>query len=96
MATARCHRKDKADNRGVAEGQDGYVDGTTGLHVGIHFLKKRLYFQNVRGISMAALKPGDKAPDFSLTDQNDKLHQLTEYNGRKLFLFFYPKANTSG
>jgi len=28
--------KDKADNRGVAEGEDGYFNGTTGLPVGIH------------------------------------------------------------
>ncbi len=28
--------KDKADNRGVAEGQDEYINGTTGLPVGIH------------------------------------------------------------
>jgi hypothetical protein len=37
IATARCHPKDKADNRGVAEGEDGYFNGTTGLPVGIHF-----------------------------------------------------------
>jgi hypothetical protein len=28
---------EKADNRGVAEGEDGYFNGTTGLPVGIHF-----------------------------------------------------------
>ena len=36
IATARCHPKDKADNRGVAEGEDGYFNGATGLPVGIH------------------------------------------------------------
>jgi hypothetical protein len=36
MATARCHPKDKADNRGVAEGEDGYFNETAGLPVGIH------------------------------------------------------------
>ena len=35
-ASARCHPKDRADNRGVAEGEDGYFNGTTGLPVGIH------------------------------------------------------------
>ena len=35
--TVRCHPEDKADNRGVAEGEDGYFNGTTGLPVGIHF-----------------------------------------------------------
>ena len=36
IATARCHPKEKADNRGVAEGEDGYFNGTTDLPVGIH------------------------------------------------------------
>jgi hypothetical protein len=36
IATARCHPKGKADNRVVAEGEDGYFNGTTGLPVGIH------------------------------------------------------------
>ena len=36
-ATARCDPTEKADNRGVAEGEDGYLNGTTGLPVGIHF-----------------------------------------------------------
>jgi len=35
-ATARCHPKDMADNRGVAEGEDGYFNGTTGLPLGVH------------------------------------------------------------
>ncbi len=36
IATARCHPRNKADNRGVAEGEDEYFNGTTGLPVGIH------------------------------------------------------------
>ena len=40
IATARCHPRDKADNRGVAEGEDGYFNGTTGLPVGIHSRKQ--------------------------------------------------------
>ena len=45
---------------------------------------------------MATLKSGDKAPDFNLKDQSEELRKLTDYKGRKLFLYFYPKANTSG
>jgi len=45
---------------------------------------------------MPQLKPGDKAPDFSLLDQNANSVALSDFNGRKLFAFFYPKANTSG
>ena len=36
IATAWCHPIDEADNHGVAEGEDGYFNGTTGLPVGIH------------------------------------------------------------
>ncbi|MBW2566879.1 MAG: hypothetical protein JRE24_08365, partial [Deltaproteobacteria bacterium] len=38
-ATARCRPEAKADNRVVAEGEDGYFSGTTGLPVGLHILE---------------------------------------------------------
>ena len=43
---------------------------------------------------MTHLKIGDKAPDFSGTDQNGKTHSLADYKGKKLVVFFYPQANT--
>lgn len=36
------------------------------------------------------------APDFSLPDQNGKVHTLSEYTGRWLVVFFYPKDDTPG
>ncbi|SEP55286.1 thioredoxin-dependent thiol peroxidase [Flavobacterium urocaniciphilum] len=45
---------------------------------------------------MTHLKVGDKAPDFSGIDQNGKSHSLADYKGKKLVVFFYPKANTPG
>lgn len=45
---------------------------------------------------MITLKKGDKAPDFSGFDQDNKFHQLEDYKGKKLVVFFYPKANTPG
>ena len=45
---------------------------------------------------MTALKKGDKAPDFSGFDQDNKFHQLENYAGKKLVVFFYPKADTPG
>ena len=42
------------------------------------------------------LKEGDIAPEFSLKDQNGKTHQLSDYKGKKLVLYFYPKDNTPG
>jgi thioredoxin-dependent peroxiredoxin len=45
---------------------------------------------------MAQLKSGDKAPDFTLQDQNGKTIKLSDFKGRKLLVYFYPKAQTSG
>lgn len=45
---------------------------------------------------MAELKVGDKAPSFSLTDQDGKTVSLADFKGRKLLLYFYPKADTPG
>lgn len=45
---------------------------------------------------MTDLKIGDKAPDFSAKDQDGKTRSLSDYKGKKLVVFFYPKANTPG
>lgn len=45
---------------------------------------------------MTHLKIGDKAPSFSALDQDGKQHSLNDYKGKKLVVFFYPKANTPG
>jgi len=45
---------------------------------------------------MTTLQKGDKAPDFSGFDQDNTFHQLEDYKGKKLVVFFYPKANTPG
>jgi len=45
---------------------------------------------------MAQLEAGDKAPVFNLQDQAGTTVKLSDYKGRKLLLYFYPKANTSG
>ena len=42
------------------------------------------------------LEIGTKAPDFELPDQNGKVHKLSDYKGKKVILYFYPKDNTSG
>ena len=42
------------------------------------------------------LEVGIKAPDFSLPDQNGNVHTLSEYAGKKVILYFYPKDNTAG
>ena len=45
---------------------------------------------------MTPLIAGDKAPRFDLKDQNGQDVRHSDFAGKKLFLYFYPKANTSG
>jgi peroxiredoxin Q/BCP len=42
------------------------------------------------------LKPGDKAPDFRVKADDDKDISLSDFRGKRVLLFFFPKANTSG
>ncbi|WP_179319739.1 thioredoxin-dependent thiol peroxidase [Winogradskyella helgolandensis] len=45
---------------------------------------------------MTYLKVGDKAPNFSATDEKGNAISLSDYKGKKLVVFFYPKASTPG
>lgn len=45
---------------------------------------------------MTTLKAGDKAPDFKALDEQGDTVQLSDYKGKKLVIFFYPKASTPG
>jgi len=45
---------------------------------------------------MTTLKIGDKAPSFEALDQDGNTIKLEDYKGKKLVLFFYPKASTPG
>ncbi len=42
------------------------------------------------------LKEGDKAPDFTAKDQNGKTVSLSDFSGKNLILYFYPKDDTPG
>lgn len=42
------------------------------------------------------LKINDKAPEFTLSDSENKIHKLKDYKGKKVLLYFYPKDNTPG
>ncbi len=42
------------------------------------------------------LKPGNKAPDFEVKDQNGITVSLSDFKDKKVVLFFYPKDNTPG
>jgi peroxiredoxin Q/BCP len=45
---------------------------------------------------MSQLKEGDKAPDFKAKDQNGNDISLSDFKGKKLILYFYPKDDTPG
>lgn len=45
---------------------------------------------------MSRLQPGDVAPPFELPDQDGRQVSLAQFRGRKLLLYFYPKADTPG
>ena len=45
---------------------------------------------------MKKLSTGNRAPHFKLKDQNGQDVGLSDFSGKKMFLYFYPKANTSG
>lgn len=43
-----------------------------------------------------SLQTGNSAPDFSLSDQDGKVHTLADYQGHWLVIYFYPKDDTPG
>jgi peroxiredoxin Q/BCP len=45
---------------------------------------------------MSLIEPGKKAPAFTLKDQNGQVHRLSDYAGRPVVLYFYPKDDTPG
>lgn len=45
---------------------------------------------------MKTLKQGDQVPNFSAKDEQGQLVSLEDFKGKKLIVFFYPKANTPG
>lgn len=45
---------------------------------------------------MKTLQVGDIVPNFSVRDQDENLISISDYRGKKLIVFFYPKASTPG
>jgi peroxiredoxin Q/BCP len=52
--------------------------------------------ENSKAARVAVLAVGDKAPAFALADQSGAIHKLSDHKGRKLLIYFYPKADTPG
>jgi thioredoxin-dependent peroxiredoxin len=47
-------------------------------------------------MAIAPLKPGDRAPELGLLNQHDDTVELGDYGGRRVCVYFYPKADTPG
>lgn len=66
-----------------------------------NFVKKAftnavLIYEQLNDKDMTHLQAGDKAPDFKGVNENNEPIALSDYKGKKLILFFYPKADTPG
>jgi thioredoxin-dependent peroxiredoxin len=46
--------------------------------------------------SSTSLEPGVAAPDFTLPDQHGKPVRLSDFRGKRVVLYFFPKAETPG
>ena len=55
-----------------------------------------LSFSILTGKPSTELKIGDKAPLFSLKDQDNKIHNLSDYIGQRVVIYYFPKADTPG
>lgn len=54
------------------------------------------FLRRILGRRPPLLSPGDPAPDFALTDHEGETVRLSELRGRRVVLWFYPKASTPG
>jgi thioredoxin-dependent peroxiredoxin len=50
----------------------------------------------MKGDKISLIEAGRKAPAFTLKDQSGTVHRMSDYLGRPLVLYFYPKDDTSG
>ncbi len=55
-----------------------------------------LIIYSMTSAAQSKLKVGDKAPDFTANDQDGKKISLSDYKGKKVVLYFYPKDQTPG
>jgi peroxiredoxin Q/BCP len=62
------------------------------------FLETFEYFwkESFRKGRRPMLKPGDVAPAFEVLDQDGKTVKLSDFHGKRVVLWFYPKADTPG
>ena len=56
----------------------------------------RFAFKSLTGGPKSMLKTGEAAPDFEATDHHNETVRLRDLRGKKVVLWFYPKADTPG
>ena len=56
----------------------------------------QVFFSIFRGFQMRTLKVGENAPHFTLLNQNNEAVSLMQFQGKKVLVYFYPKALTPG
>ena len=59
-------------------------------------MKQLVYIITLLSFCICQIKVGDLAPNFSLLDENNKIHTLKSYQGKNIVLYFYPKNFTPG
>jgi hypothetical protein len=52
--------------------------------------------ESLRRGEVRMLEVGEKAPDFTVQDHTGKIQKLSDYRGKSVVLWFYPKADTPG
>lgn len=57
---------------------------------------RQMVQQTVTGNKGQVLAEGTIAPDFDIPDESGKRHTLKEYRGKKVILWFFPRASTPG
>ncbi len=55
-----------------------------------------ILFASISLVSFASLSVGSQAPNFNLNDQNNISHDLSDYKGSWIILYFYPRDDTPG
>lgn len=53
-------------------------------------------FRRLFGRKVSLLTPGTRAPAFEVLDHAGRMQRLRDYGGRRVVLWFYPKASTPG
>jgi peroxiredoxin Q/BCP len=93
-------KKYKSENGSRFKKQVTAIVSLSAMLIVLPFLSGCEHKEKAAGISggkeMVKLKIGDMAPAFELLEQNSKRVKLSDFTGKKVLVYFYPKADTPG